>query len=113
MRAVLRRSAPAPEELEAPIRIGSLAIDARSRPATIDDASLGLTAKEFDLLAYLATDPGKVFTRRRILEDVWEMHWIGTTKTLDVHVASLRKKLGDPTWIETVRGVGFRLRPTP
>lgn len=113
MRAVLRRSAPAPEELEAPIRIGSLAIDARSRQATIDDASLGLTAKEFDLLAYLATDPGKVFTRRRILEDVWEMHWIGTTKTLDVHVASLRKKLGDPTWIETVRGVGFRLRPTP
>ena len=64
-------------------------------------------------LSFLASDPGKVFTRRRILEDVWEMHWIGTTKTLDVHVASLRKKLGDPTWVETVRGVGFRLRPTP
>ena len=113
MRAVLRRTAPVPEELESPLQIGALTIDARSRQATIDGESLGLTAKEFDLLAYLAADPGKVFTRRRILEDVWEMHWIGTTKTLDVHVASLRKKLGDPSWIETVRGVGFRLRPAP
>ena len=113
MRAVLRRTAPVPEGLESPLQIGALTIDARSRQATIDGESLGLTAKEFDLLAYLAADPGKVFTRRRILEDVWEMHWIGTTKTLDVHVASLRKKLGDPSWIETVRGVGFRLRPAP
>ena len=113
MRAVLRRTAPVPEELESPLQIGALTIDARSRQATIDGESLGLTAKEFDLLAYLAADPGKVFTRRRILEDVWEMHWIGTTKTLDVHVASLRKKLRDPSWIETVRGVGFRLRPAP
>ena len=113
MRAVLRRTAPVPEEIESPLQIGALTIDARSRQATIAGDSLGLTAKEFDLLAYLAADPGKVFTRRRILEDVWEMHWIGTTKTLDVHVASLRKKLGDPSWIETVRGVGFRLRPAP
>ena len=113
MRAVLRRTAPVPEELESPLQIGALTIDARSRQATIDGESLGLTAKEFDLLAYLAADPGKVFTRRRILEDVWEMHWIGTTKTLDVHVASLRKKLRDPSWIETVRGVGFRVRPAP
>ena len=113
MRAVLRRTAPVPEELESPLQIGALTIDARSRQATIDGESLGLTAKEFDLLAYLAADPGKVFTRRRILEDVWEMHWTGTTKTLDVHVASLRKKLRDPSWIETVRGVGFRLRPAP
>ncbi len=113
MRAVLRRTAPVPEEPESPLQIGALTIDARSRQATIDGESLGLTAKEFDLLAYLAADPGKVFTRRRILEDVWEMHWIGTTKTLDVHVASLRKKLRDPSWIETVRGVGFRIRPAP
>ena len=113
MRAVLRRTAPVPEEIESPLQIGALTIDARSRQATIAGDSLGLTAKEFDLLAYLAADPGKVFTRRRILEDVWEMHWIGTTKTLDVHVASLRKKLRDPSWIETVRGVGFRLRPAP
>ena len=68
-----------------------------------------LTPKEFDVLALLASDPGATFTRESILERVWDAHWYGPTKTLDVHVASLRKKLGDPTWIETVRGVGFRL----
>ena len=68
------------------------------------------TPKEFDLLAYLAEDPGAVCGRQQVLEEVWDPHWYGPTKTLDVHVASLRKKLGDPRWIETVRGVGFRLR---
>jgi DNA-binding response OmpR family regulator len=68
-----------------------------------------LTAKEFDLLALLAEDPGAVLEREQILAQVWDRHWFGPTKTLDVHVASLRKKLGDPGWIETVRGVGFRL----
>ena len=62
-----------------------------------------------DLLTLLAEDPGVVYTRDQILEQVWDPHWFGPTKTLDVHVASLRKKLGDPAWIETVRGVGFRL----
>ena len=59
--------------------------------------------------ACLAEEPGTVFTRQRLLEEVWAPHWYGPTRTLDVHVASLRKKLGDPGWIETVRGIGFRL----
>ena len=81
------------------------------RHVRIDGAEVTLTAKEFDLLALLAEDPGAVFERDQILEQVWDPHWFGPTKTLDVHVASLRKKLGDPGWIQTVRGVGFRLVP--
>ena len=69
------------------------------------------TAKEFDLLAYLATDVGAVRTRTEILESVWDAHWYGPTKTVDAHVASLRKKLGGHEWIQAVRGVGFRLEP--
>ena len=76
---------------------------------------VALTPKEFDLLALLAEDPGRgVHPRQQILEEVWDPHWYGPTKTLDVHVASLRKKLGDPAWIETVRGVGLPpRRPAP
>jgi two-component system response regulator RegX3 len=70
---------------------------------------IALTPKEFDLLACLAEEPGTVVTRHELLEDVWDPHWYGPTRTLDVHVASVRKKLGDPGWVETVRGVGFRL----
>jgi DNA-binding response OmpR family regulator len=69
-----------------------------------------LTAKEFDLLALLAREPGAVVERERILRDVWHTTWYGSSKTIDVHVASIRRKLGDPSWIETVRGVGLRLR---
>ena len=94
----------------APIRVGDLEIDARTRRVTLGREEIPLTPKEFDLLALLADDPGAVCSRTRILEEVWDPHWYGPTKTLDVHVASLRKKLGDPGWIETVRGVGFRLR---
>ena len=68
---------------------------------------------ERDLLALLASDPGAVRTRDEILESVWDPHWYGPTKTLDVHIASLRRKLGDPGLVETVRGVGFRLRDAP
>ena len=69
---------------------------------------MNLTAKEFDLLAFLAIDPGAVQSRTVILENVWDTHWYGPTKTVDAHVAAVRKKLGDPRWIEAVRGVGFR-----
>jgi DNA-binding response OmpR family regulator len=69
-----------------------------------------LTPKEFDLLAYLAADAGAVRARSDIIDSVWDPHWWGPTKTLDVHVASLRRKLGDPRWIETVRNVGYRMR---
>ena len=76
---------------------------------TLDADELAFTPKEFDLLALLANEPGTVLRRDEILERVWDEHWYGPTKTLDVHVAAVRKKLGDPRWIETVRGVGFRL----
>ena len=76
----------------------------------LDGRQLDLTPKEFDLLAALARDPGAAVSRRRLLEEVWETTWYGSAKTIDVHVAALRRKLGDPGWIETVRGVGFRLR---
>ncbi len=89
--------------------MGELTIDRRTRRVTVLGEEVGLSPKEFDLLALLATDPGAVFTRQAILEEVWDPHWYGPTKTLDVHVASLRKKLGHPEWIESVRRVGLRL----
>ena len=110
IRAVMRRSAPRAEEGR-PLRVGALEVDPRSRRASLDGRGLELTAKEFDLLALLASDPGAVMSRRRILEEVWDTHWLGTSKTIDVHIAAIRRKLGDPGWIETVRGIGFRLRP--
>jgi two-component system response regulator RegX3 len=90
-------------------RVGPLEIDRRSRRVLMNGDELHITAKEFDLLAYLASDPGAVATRTEILENVWDAHWYGPTKTVDAHVAALRKKLGDHRWIEAVRGVGFRL----
>jgi two-component system response regulator RegX3 len=101
---------PAVEPIETVSPLGTLTIDRRTRRVTIDGRPIALTPKEFDLLAYLAEDAGAVRGRQQVLENVWDPHWYGPTKTLDVHVASLRKKLGDPGWIETVRGVGFRLR---
>jgi DNA-binding response OmpR family regulator len=109
IRAVTRRGASRPAET-APLRVGALTVDLRTREVSVGDRALALTPKEFDLLALLAEDPGAVWSRSRILETAWDPHWYGPTKTLDVHVASLRKKLGNPAWIETVRGVGFRLR---
>ncbi len=111
IRAVTRRSGPGraagePEML----RSGALAVDLRSRRVTVDGADVALTTKEFDLLAVLAADPGAVVTRKQLLQEVWDTSWYGSTKTIDVHVASLRRKLGDVGWVETVRGVGFRLR---
>jgi DNA-binding response OmpR family regulator len=91
--------------------VGALTIDHRTRRVLIDNNEINLTPKEFDLLARLAEDPGAAVRREQIIEEVWDEHWWGPTKTLDVHIASLRKKLGDPTWISTVRGVGYRLEP--
>jgi len=119
IRAVTRRSqgstraAPAGVDA-APPSVGALAVDRRSHRVTLDGVEVVLTPKEYDLVAFLASDPGRVFTRTEIFDEVWDPHWYGPTKTLDVHVASVRRKLGDPGWIETVRGVGFRLvEPTP
>jgi len=109
IRAVARRS-PGRAEQRGMLRTGGLEIDLRGRRASLDGRELQLTLKEFDLLGLLASEPGVVVDRHRILREVWDTTWYGSSKTVDVHVASLRKKLGDPTLIETVRGVGLRLR---
>ncbi len=110
IRAVARRTAPrAAGEGDEVTAIGGMTVDVRTHRITIDDEEIALTPKEFALVALLAEEPGALFTRTTILERVWDPHWYGPSKTLDVHVASVRKKLGDPRWIETVRGVGFRL----
>ncbi|MFI7136512.1 response regulator transcription factor [Streptomyces massasporeus] len=97
---------PAPE---APHDPGPLVVDRRTRQVWVGDAPVPLTPKEFDLLALLSEDPGAVYSRQQILDRVWDPHYDGPTKTLDVHVAALRRKLGHPAWIRTLRGVGFRL----
>jgi DNA-binding response OmpR family regulator len=89
---------------------GALKIDTRAQRIEFDGVALHLTPKEFELLVYLSADPGAVFRRTDILHDVWDTNWYGTTKTLDAHIAAIRKKLGDPGWIESVRGVGFRFQ---
>jgi len=109
IRAVTRRAARAPSE-DAAIVVGPLRIDPRARRASLDGEDVPLTATEFDLLLVLAREPGVVVERERIMRDVWHTTWYGSSKTIDVHVASVRRKLGDPGWIETVRGIGLRLR---
>ena len=102
---------PSGGDAGSPQRIGTLELDRRTRRVHLAGAELQLTVKEFDVLAYLATDPGAVCTRTDILENVWDANFYGPTKTVDAHVAALRHKLGDPAWIPAVRGVGFRLEP--
>jgi len=108
IRAVSRRSA-SPSPVPGPQVIGELEIDRRSHRVLVAGEEVPLTPKEYDLLVLLAVDPGAMVTRREILAEVWDPHWYGTSKTVDVHIASLRKKLGHSAWIETSRGVGFRL----
>ena len=107
IRAVARRAVPRSDD---PRPETGIVVDRRTRRVTVGTTEISMTPKEFDLLALLALDPGAVCERQRILDEVWDPHWYGPTKTLDVHIASLRRKLGDPGWIETVRGVGYRLR---
>jgi DNA-binding response OmpR family regulator len=98
------------EDVDNPtITVGPLYIDRRTHRVLLSGSELTVTPKEFDLLVFLAEDPGAVRTRTDIVESVWDAHWYGPTKTVDAHVASLRKKLGDHRWIVSVRGVGFRL----
>ena len=109
IRAVTRRTASRPDTTDG-IQAGALEVDIRGRRALVNGVELPLTTKEFDLLTALATDPGVVVSRKQLLQDVWDTTWYGSTKTIDVHIASLRKKLGADVAIETVRGIGFRLR---
>jgi DNA-binding response OmpR family regulator len=89
-----------------------LRIDAAARRAWRDGAELGLSRKEFDLLHGLARRPGHVVPREELMARVWDRNWFGSTKTLDVHVGWLRRKLGEdpaaPRYVQTVRGVGYR-----
>jgi len=109
IRAVLRRTASAPSSAAAsPIRIRDLEVDLLARRATLAGAELELSRKEFDLLAELVSHAGEVVRREDLMSRVWDVNWFGSTKTLDVHMGWLRRKLGDPTYVDTVRGVGFR-----
>jgi len=104
VRAVARR-----RRIDSSLESGRLVVDRTQHRVLVDGQPVELTAKEFDLLAVLAEEPGRAVPRQELFSRVWDPVWIGTGKTLDVHVASLRKKLGDSELIETVRGVGYRL----
>jgi len=104
VRAVARR-----RRIDTSLESGRLVVDRLQHRVLVDGEPVELTAKEFDLLAVLAEEPGRAVPRQELFSRVWDPVWIGTGKTLDVHVASLRKKLGDAELIETVRGVGYRL----
>jgi DNA-binding response OmpR family regulator len=106
IRAVLRRRRPHDDEV---LRCGDLAVDVRACKVTLAGREIALTPKEFGILECLASDPGRVVSRQDILDQAWDAHWYGPMKALDVHIAALRKKLGEPKMIETVYGRGFRL----
>jgi DNA-binding response OmpR family regulator len=112
IRAVLRRSAGRDERPIEPIQVAELELDPAARIARLRNEPLELSRKEFDLLAELMRHAGHVVPREDLMAKVWDVNWFGSTKTLDVHIGWLRRKLdddpGDPTYIETVRGVGFR-----
>ncbi|MER6789422.1 response regulator transcription factor [Streptomyces sp. NPDC000658] len=111
IRAVLRRVQPRPAGTVAlPDRYGSrLAVDRKAARVHVDGAEVALAPKEYDLLSFLTEEPGALMSREQIMEAVWDANWFGPTKTLDVHVAALRRKLAGVVVIEAVRGVGFRL----
>lgn len=110
MRAVLRRTTPrATPAAEAAQPVGGLVIDRLARRVNGGGQELALAPKEFDLLVALADHPGVVRRREDLISEVWDAHWFGSTRTLDVHVGALRRKLGSWIEIQTVRGVGFRL----
>jgi DNA-binding response OmpR family regulator len=109
VRAHLRRARPDDGER---MKVGNLDVDVGARRVSLGGHDLELRAKEFDLLALLVAEAGRVVTRERIMADVWDEHWYGSTKTLDMHISSLRRKLGDGSGaprITTLRGVGYRL----
>ncbi|HVX32303.1 MAG TPA: response regulator transcription factor [Solirubrobacterales bacterium] len=112
IRAVLRRSGPVEQPPRGPLCAGELEVDLRARTARLAGRELDLSRKEFDLLAELIRHRGEVVSREDLMSRVWDTNWFGSTKTLDVHIGWLRRKLGDdaadPSYIETVRGVGFR-----
>lgn len=113
VKAILRRADPAMRGAR-PMDVGELRVDPRRREAYVADHRLELRPREFDLLAALARDPGVVWSRDDLLASVWGTDFPGETRTVDVHISELRRKLGDDgPAIETVKGVGYRLVPPP
>ena len=112
IRAVLRRAGAPIDANGGPIEVGGVRIDPSRRSATREGEPIELSRKEFDLLSLLMREAGSVVQRERLIDEVWDVNWFGSTKTLDVHVSGLRRKLGDdssrPRYLHTVRGVGFR-----
>ncbi len=109
VRAHLRRAEAAPDrEPHEPLRAGDVVVDRAARRAWRGELELALRPKEFDLLALLVGEAGRAVTRERIMREVWDTEWLGSTKTLDTHVLTLRNKLGEPEAITTLRGVGYR-----
>jgi DNA-binding response OmpR family regulator len=110
IRAIQRRGSGTARK--GPIEIGDIHLDPGARTCSKDGETVELAAKEFDLLHYLMSNAGTVLRREEIMDEVWDPHWFGPTKTLDVHISWLRKKLeadpSDPRYITTIRGVGFR-----
>ena len=107
IKAVLRRTDPAPDAT-ARLELGDVVLDAQAREVTVAGEPVELTGKEFDLLAYLLENAGIVVSRDQLLDRVWGMTYAGGTRTVDVHVAQLRRKLGRPDAIRTLRGSGYK-----
>jgi DNA-binding response OmpR family regulator len=114
VRAHLRR--PHLQSNDETIAVGDLLVDLASRKAACGGTEVDLRPKEFDLLAFLVANAGRAMTREHIMEQVWDEHWFGSTKTLDMHISALRRKLGEcdsPVAITTLRGVGYRFERPP
>ena len=113
IRAVLRRAAGTADAAAAAVTVADLTVDPRTRRVTRAGATVELSPKEFDLLAYLAARAGTVVSKRELLTEVWQLPYGGSDKTVDVHLSWLRRKLGEsaasPRLLQTVRGVGVRL----
>jgi two-component system, OmpR family, alkaline phosphatase synthesis response regulator PhoP len=110
IKAILRRSVRAAQLDAAPIHLADLTVDPVRREALLAGQSLDLRTQEFELLLILVGQPGRVFTREQLLQQAWGFDFYGQTRTVDVHIAHLRKKLaGSPITIETVTGIGYKL----
>lgn len=112
VKAAVRRSSIAVMD-DAPVVLGSISLDEATRRVTVGDDPIDLTATEFDLLAYLMRHPGRVYSREQLLSEVWGYAAVVGTRTVDVHVAQVRAKLGDRSPIRTVRGVGYSAEQGP
>ena len=112
LRAVLRRSGPVTETADSTLEVGDVVMNLETHRVTQGGEDVDLTVKEYELLRVLLEHAGKVVRRTALVEEVWDPNWFGSTKTVDVHMSALRKKLGDdpasPRYVHTVRGVGFR-----